>query len=395
MNLAMPSYLLAVVAAASFAVGIVASPALLASMQPFNTAEKSDVEKFGSEIGVEIQKLSDEIQELKNKADEIKPEVEKSLADFEKQMKIIDMRIDRLNDLSDEIDELKKEIERLRTTQSQLLSASLDKTEYRAGDSLTVSGVGLANKLVRISLLDAKRITINDGSTTANSAGEFAFTIRLSTSLSDGNYIIRASQEDNVVEKQFRIVSRIAQTEGLTLTTNNSEYLRGETVVISGATDPNTWIDLDLFDSNDVQLVRTSTLSDANGKYTLRYTIASNAPPGQYDVKATLGDKQVTTSFFVVTTKSSTSTSNLTIQTDRTIYNRGDFVTVTGKAEANEKVTIFAKPPNGDTLVLTVNADSSGNYKTMFSINQDASTGQWELTAKQSVHSATTTISVI
>ena len=204
------------------------------------------------------------------------------------------------------------------------------------------------------------------------------------------------SQESDVIEEHFRIVSTIIQTEGFTLTSNDREYLRGEKVLLRGITDPDVWVDLDIFDSNKIQL-RISTKSDADGRYNVEYTISTNAVIGKYEVKATVGDKQVNVKFSVVLTKSSsTSTSNnLTIETDRSPYNRGDFVTVVGKGKANEKVTILVEPPRGDNLLLTVNPDSSGNYRSVFGIKQGTFTGQWKLTAKQGTDAATIDITVI
>jgi len=395
-------YWLAITAIASFAIGIVASPSVSAAIQPFYSelipAEKT--EELNNVISNEIKKLSQEIDEIKSKPESVQQDVSKEIANLERQLQIIGARIDRLNDLSGDIDKLKKDITTLKTSpqQSQSLSASLNKSEYRRGDSLIVTGSGLSNTEVKVSLLGSNAL-ISEGSTIADSSGKFTFTLQL-PSLVDGTYVIKVTQGSSVIEKQFRIISTQTQTqtEGLMVTTDSKEYLRGEKVLISGTTDPDTWIDLDVFDGNDIQLVRTSTKSNANGSYSLTYTIASNAVLGEYEVKVTVGDKQASAKFGVVLTKTSSSSSSsniLTINTDKSTYNRGGFVTVTGKGVANEKVTINVKPSSGDELLLVATADGSGNYRTMFAIKQGASTGQWKLTAKQGTDTATANITVI
>jgi hypothetical protein len=403
MSIIIPQYWFAIMAVAAFVGGVFASPAITPSFQQLGTEEIkiNEIEKFSNEIGDEIKKLSKEIDEIKSRPDESQqPIVSDDINDLQRQIQIIDARIDRLNRLSNDIDELKKEVVSLKTlppTQSQLLTALLDKFEYRAGDSLIVNGIGSPNRSVKISLLDSNRITISEGSTISDTSGRFTFTILLSSALSDGNYFIRVAQDSNSVEKTFRITSTLVQVEGFTLRTDNKEYLRGERVLFTGSADPNTWIDFDIFDSNNVQIVRTAAKSDANGRYSLEYAIPSNAPLGEYEVKASMVDKQLSIKFFVVLTKStiSSTSNNLAINTDRTIYNRGDFVTVIGKGIKNEKVTILVDPPAGDNLILTVNADSFGNYRTMFAIKQDAAKGTWEIIARQGTDSTKITITVI
>lgn len=403
MNRIMPKYWIAIITAASFVAGIILSPTVTTAIQPFTAENKIDeemmrveqMEKFGSEIYGEIQKLNIELQELKDKSDEAHPEVSDEIASIERQIRVLDTKIDRLNRLSDEIDQLRKEIERLKVASSPL-SVSLDRFEYSAGDPLIINGVGLPNILASISLLDPNGIVISQGSTTADSNGMFAFTMQLSSNLAAGNYVIRVSQDGNVAERTFRIVSTQVQA-GFTLTTDANEYLRGERVLLRGVADPNVWIDIDIFDSNDVHIVRTSALVNANGLYTLEYNIPLNAALGQYEVKAIFGDKQASAKFSVVTTKTSPpqSSGNITVTTDRSTYNRGDLVTITGKGFVNERVNIFVEPPVGDNFILTANTDDAGNYRTMFAIQPNASTGMWHLRVEQGTYTATATITVI
>ncbi|MEM2760313.1 MAG: hypothetical protein QXU32_09350 [Nitrososphaerales archaeon] len=388
------------ISAASFVAGVVVGPIVTSAVPSLATdkVRTAEVEEFSKEIGEEIERLGNEINAIKNRSDAQLPQISEEITDLEKQIQIIDARIDRLSRLSNDIDDLKKEIASLRTSPLQSLSASLDRSEYRTGDSLVVTGTSAPNTSVKTSLLDPNRLSINEGSTISDSTGKFMFTFRLPEGLSTGNYIIKITEGSNTIERMFRIVSTQVQTEGFTIRTDSSEYLRGERVQLSGTATQNTWVDLDIFDSNNVQLVRTSTKSDTNGRYSLEYIIAFNSPLGEYVAKASAGDKQVSVKFFVVNIKSSSSSitsSNLTITTEKTTYNRGNFVTVTGKSMPGEKVTIFVEPTGGDRLVLTVNSDSSGNYRTIFEIRQDAFGGQWKLTAKQGTDTATINITVI
>ncbi|MGH9910032.1 MAG: hypothetical protein ACRD32_05280 [Nitrososphaerales archaeon] len=410
MSLRLSKYLLGIFLAASFAIGTVASPVITAALPPLTTDHRGNdsTEKLSSEINDEIAKINEEINKLKNRPDQAPPQVTEEIANLEKQLQIAAVKLDRLGNVSDDIDELKKDVADLKTSQMRSLTASVDKLEYRAGDSLIVNGIGLPNRSASYQLIDSDRLALIQGSTLSDSNGKFTFTIQLSKSLAAGTYAVKLSQEDKTVEKSFTIIasetsssqsSPSSSITGFTISVDRSQYARGDTVVISGRTDSNVFIDLDVFDSSNVQLVRTATKSDASGNYRLEYTIPSNAATGNYEVKGTVGSKQTTVKFSVVSSTSTTSTSSssagsLTITTDKTSYQRGDLVKITGKAPANSKVTITAEPPFGDKLLMTPTATDTGNYVTLLSIDNSATTGTWKLTVKQNENTATTQITV-
>lgn len=407
MSLRLSNYLLGIILAASFAIGTVASPVITAALPPLTTDRSStdSIEKFSSEINAEVAKINEEINKLKSKPDQAPPEVTEEIANLEKQVQIVSMKLTRLGNVSDDIDELKKEIADLKTLQMQSLTASVDRLEYEAGNSLIVNGIGLPTRSVSYQMMDNDRLALIQGSTLSDSDGKFTFTIQLSRSLAIGTYVVKISQEDKTVEKSFRIIasetsssSQSSSTTGFTISVDRGQYARGDTVLISGKTDPNVFIDLDVFDNNNIQLIRTATKSDASGNYRLQYTVPSNAAIGNYEVKVTMGSKQASVKFSVVsstsTISSSSSTGSLTITTDKTSYQKGDLVRITGKAPPNSKITITAEPPSGDKLVMTPTATDIGNYVTILSIDNSASTGTWKLTVKQNENTATTQITV-
>ncbi|MGH9910786.1 MAG: hypothetical protein ACRD32_09110, partial [Nitrososphaerales archaeon] len=307
----------------------------------------------------------------------------------------------KLRTMSGDVDDLEKKVESLKVEQNSqpatnILLVDLNKQEYKPGDSLTLTGTGLPNKSVSALLLDVDKLTLSQSSNVADSNGKFTFTIQLSRSLTANTYTIKVSQEGKVIERSFRIAGIIetpaqisSSTQGLTLSVDRGQYARGDRVFISGKADPNVFIDLDIFDSNKVPIVRSSTKSDANGNYALEYAIPSNAASGEYELRATMGSKQTSVKFLVGSSTSSTtvpssspSTSGtLTITSEKATYKRGDLAKITGKAPPNSKVTIFVEPPSGDKLVLSAVATNTGNYITLLSINGSASIGNWKLNA--------------
>lgn len=413
MSLMAPKYWLVAITVASFALGTTVGPTLVTKTIQALKPDQGDqtIEKFSEmneKINQKLEKLSNEINETRNsKPDDKIQGATEAISSLQKQVKILDAKITTLSNLPNDIDELKKEVKSLKETpvQPQTLLAVLDKSEYRAGDSLTVSGVGLPNTSVKISLLDSDKVAISEGSTTSDSTGKFNFAIQLSKSLVSGSYTVRVNQEGRIIENGFKIVSgttaqqQTGSTTGLTISVDRSEYGIGDKVVINGKTNSSVWVDLDVFDANKVEVVRTSTKSDTNGNYRYEYTVPSNAALGSYEVKATIGNNQASAKFSVSSASSSSSPSSssgsLTIVTDKSSYNRGELVRLSGIAPAGSAVTITVVPPFGDNMILTPTADTSGNYHTLMYIKSDAATGAWKLTAKQGTDTATITMQVI
>ncbi|MGH9934566.1 MAG: hypothetical protein ACRD3Z_05550, partial [Nitrososphaerales archaeon] len=328
----------------------------------------------GTASNEQIGNLTQKITVLEQRLDQISKDVmngatEKS-DEIKDDMNVLEVQVKRL---SDQVDDLKEKLDKAAVS-STVLSAQLNKAEYKPGDTLTLSGTGVPNKSVKISLLGIDRLVISESSATADSNGNFQYSTALSKSYASGEYSIKISQEGKVIERSFRIgtaeTSSPSQppsttpvqppttqtsSQGLTISADKTQYARGDRVVVSGKTDPDVWIDVDVFDSNKVQLVRTATRSDGSGNYRYDYTLPSNAALGNYEIKVTLGNKQADVDFTVVastsgSTQTSSSSGSVTITTDKTQYSKGSLMKISGNAPAKSKVTIVADPPSGDDM---------------------------------------------
>jgi uncharacterized protein YfaS (alpha-2-macroglobulin family) len=375
----------------------------------------------GTASNEQIGNLTQKITMLEQKLDQISKDVANGATEKSDEIKdgmnVLEVQVKRL---SDQVDDLKEKLDKA-TVSSTTLSAQLNKAEYKPGDTLTLSGTGLPNKSVKISLLGIDRLVISESSATADSNGNFQYSTALSKSYASGEYSIKISQEGKVIERTFRIGSAETSTpsvqppststpvqppatqtssQGLTISADKTQYARGDRVVVSGKTDPDVWIDVDVFDSNKVQLVRTATRSDGSGNYRYDYTLPSNAALGNYEIKVTLGDKQADVDFAVVasasgSTQTSSSSGSVTITTDKTQYSKGSLMKISGNAPAKSKVTINVEPPSGDNMLLTTTASDTGTYTTFLAIKDDAVSGSWKITVEADSYVANATISVI
>jgi uncharacterized protein YfaS (alpha-2-macroglobulin family) len=375
----------------------------------------------GTASNEQIGNLTQKITMLEQKLDQISKDVANGATEKSDEIKdgmnVLEVQVKRL---SDQVDDLKEKFDKA-TVSSTTLSAQLNKSEYKPGDTLTLSGTGLPNKSVKVSLLGIDRLVISESSATADSNGNFQYSTALSKSYASGEYSIKISQEGKVIERTFRIGSAETSTpsvqppsttpavqppatqtssQGLTISADKTQYARGDRVVVSGKTDPDVWIDVDVFDSNKVQLVRTATRSDGSGNYRYDYTLPSNAALGNYEIKVTLGDKQADVDFAVVasasgSTQTSSSSGSVTITTDKTQYSKGSLMKISGNAPVKSKVTINVEPPSGDNMLLTTTASDTGTYTTFLSIKSDAVSGSWKISVEADSYVANATIQVI
>ena len=399
------------IVAVAIGAGVVLGPSTLGMNFPIpGNGSNEQMNNLTAKIGMVEQRLDQISKDISQGAAEKSDELQDD-------MNVLEVQVNRL---SDQIDDLKTKLDTV-TVGTTVLSAQLNKSEYKAGDTLTISGTGVPSKSVKVSLLGIDRLVISESSVTADSNGNFQFSTVLSRSYASGEYSIKLSQEGKVIERSFRIGETqtssptpvqppatqppvqppATQTSsGLTISADKSQYARGEKVLVSGKTDPDVWIDVDIFDSNNVQLVRTAARSDATGNYRYEYTLPSNAAVGNYEINVTLGSKEANVKFPVVasssgSTQTPSSSGSITVKADKSQYARGDLVKISGTAPAKSKVTIVVEPPSGDDLLLTVTATDTGTYQTLFSVKQDGATGTWSISAKQDSSLVTTNIQVI
>ncbi len=372
----------------------------------------------GTVSNEQIGNLTQKITMLEQRLDQISKDVTNGATDksdeIKNDMNVLEVQVKRL---SDQIDDLKEKLDKT-TISSTVFSAQLNKSEYKPGDTLTLSGTGLPSKSVKISLLGIDRLVISESSTTADSNGNFQHSTQLSKSYAPGEYSLKLSQEGKVIERSFRIgtaetsspsvqppsttppATQTSSSQGITISADKAQYARGDRIVVSGKTDPDAWIDVDVYDSNKVQLVRTATRSDGSGNYRYDYTLPSNAALGNYEIKVTLGNKQANVGFSVVastsgSTQTSSSSGSVTITTDKTQYSKGSLMKISGNAPAKSKVTITVEPTSGDDMLLTTTASDTGTYTTFLSIKSDAVAGTWKISVEADSYVSNATVQVI
>jgi hypothetical protein len=158
------------------------------------------------------------------------------------------------------------------------------------------------------------------------------------------------------------------------LTTDKSEYLRGEAVTISGTASAGEWVAIQVKDPNGVNVWIDSVKAGSDGSFTSSFRLSSTATYGTYTVYATPGPggQPVTKTFQVVTAPPPPpppvkKSSSMTITLDKTSITLGESVTISGllTPALNVTVDLEIKCPNGTSVSKSILA-SKGAFTYVF-----------------------------
>ncbi|MEM2088112.1 MAG: DUF4332 domain-containing protein [Thermoproteota archaeon] len=170
------------------------------------------------------------------------------------------------------------------------------------------------------------------------------------------------------------------------LSTNKTEYLRGEIVVISGKASPNEWVRIRVNDPNGVEVFAQTVKAGGDGSFSSSFQLSSTAAYGTYTVSAQApSSPSRTTTFKVVSLPPpppptpGKKTSSITISMNETSITLGESVMINGLLipALNVTVSLRITCPNG-TEVLKSILTSQGEFKDSF--KPDVS-GAWNIRA--------------
>ncbi len=148
------------------------------------------------------------------------------------------------------------------------------------------------------------------------------------------------------------------------LSTDKSEYYRGEAVTISGKASPDEWVGIQVNDPNGINLLTDSVKAGGDGSFTVSLGLSSTATYGTYTVYATPPSPPKTTSFRVVEAvvppppppPPAKKSSSITMTLNATIVVLSESVAVSGFLDSalNTVVEIRITCPNGTEFTESV-----------------------------------------
>ncbi|GEM_PF-1212269 len=258
---------------------------------------------------------------------------------------------------------------------SYTFTAQTDKGIYQGGDLIQITGIATPGSAVTATLQSASGMTLNSGAT-ANSDGTYTIVFSTLSSYESGTWTIAITNLSQTKTLSIYLESAgSSNSNTFTAQTDKTSYHQGDLIRITGTAQPSTTITA-VLTSPSQSTYSSSTTANSDGTYTIIFATSSSYTTGNWNVNVSnLGQSKII--YFTIGTSNSSSSYPFTAQTDKSSYQRGDLVQISGSAQPSSTVNAVLVSPSGTTYNTSATANSNGNYVMFFSTFQSYPTGNW------------------
>lgn len=333
-------------------------------------------------LSSQVSSLSSQVSSIKNNLPDLSTlttdlaDIHEKLVDLENMKNNITDIQRKLNDISNN-----NQVQQIASF-SGTISITLDKTSYVPGDTVHITATGADPlKVAQVQLLDNNGLVITNQNTWADSNGNLHYDLQLSSSLLPGNYAIKitssqASGSQQVILSTTNTASNSSYI--FTAQTDKGFYQAGDLIQISGMTQPTNTVTA-IMASPSGKTFTTSTTANADGTYTMLFSTLSSFETGPWNITLTsIGQTKILSIY--LNSGGSSGSNVFTAQTDKTSYNQGDVVQVSGIAQPNTSVNAVMSSPSGSTSSSSATTNSAGSYTISFVTSSSYQTGTWSIT---------------
>lgn len=188
-------------------------------------------------------------------------------------------------------------------------------------------------------------------------------------------------------------------TTSLAVVLDKSSYLQTDAIQITAVgANPQKTVQIELLDNTGFVVLHKTTWSDSSGKVSYQMQLSTALPVGTYQVQVISDQQTGSQSISIVASSTSTSTTSgsgsFTAQTDKSVYNNGDFIQVIGAGQAGTSITGVLTSPTGKTYSTATTIQSDGSYVMFFSPVQPYEIGNWSISVTNLGQTKSLSISV-
>lgn len=187
-------------------------------------------------------------------------------------------------------------------------------------------------------------------------------------------------------------------TVSLAVVLDKSSYLQTDTVQITAVgANPQKTVQIELLDNTGFVVLHKTIWSDSSGKVSYQMQLSTALPAGNYQVQVISDQQTGSQSIKIVaanTNTTTTSSGSFTAQTDKSIYNNGDFIQVMGSGQAGTSINGVLTSPTGKTYSTATTIQTDGSYVMFFSPTQPYEVGNWSISITNLGQTKTLTIYV-
>jgi hypothetical protein len=249
---------------------------------------------------------------------------------------------------------------------------------YLAGNLFEIYGIGDPNTVVNIVLTSPSGRTMTSHITIQSDGTYDQFFTDSSHEI--GNWQFAVSNQ-GIERTSFFTVTPNPPTSQYPFTAQafSSIYTVGNLIQVSGTANPFTAVNAVLTSPSGLTYT-TSTSTSSSGSYIVSFSTAQWYETGNWYITLTNQGKSKQVSIFMESSNQSNNSNPFTVQTDKTIYRKGDQIKISGDAEPFTSVTSVLTSPSGDKFNGATVTNFDGSYNITYLTSPSFESGNWYVT---------------
>ncbi|HJU14758.1 MAG TPA: hypothetical protein VJ792_09925 [Candidatus Nitrosotalea sp.] len=331
--------------------------------------------------------MSSEVDSLKSKVSSISSEVDAinnnitSFGSLKTNIADIHEKLSDLQNLNTNMADIKQKLTNMGestppSSQGPLL-ISLDKSVYAPGNTVQIKATGATPlNAVQVQLVDVNGFTVLGQTTWADSTGSVAYGLQLSSSMLPGQYQVKLTSGQLTASQPMTVGSQSSTT--FTAQTDKGIYQAGDMVQVTGMAIPASAVTA-VMESSAGSTFNSSTTANSDGSYTIVFSTSPTYQGGTWTITVTNLSQTKTITIYLQSSGSSSGSYSFTASTDKSYYQPGDLVQITGMAIPSSTVTAVMTSPSQSTYSSSTTVNSDGSYTIIFSTTSSYQTGSWNV----------------
>lgn len=376
------NYVYAIIGAVAFsmifagAYGLINNHLMQANSDPVGSINYSG--QFGS-LDSRVSSLQSQMDSMKDQLTSLHSDIQSidnnitTLESLKRNMADIDSKLSGLQKLDSNIADIQNVLTVMGNNSymagpvSNDVSVSLDKQDYQPGDIVHISATGVEPlKPVKVQLLDSDGAIVSSKNTWADSTGSILYDLKLTSDILPGQYAVKIYSPKDYGAQSIKIIP-VTPANGnlpvLTAQTDKGLYQGGDLVKVTGVAFPDSYVTL-VMKSSSGTVLNSDTTSNSDGSYSIFLPTSTNIESGTWTL--TVADLSQTKTLSVYIQSNEPASSAFTAQLDKSAYDPGDLIRITGTAQPSSEVTAVLTSPSQSTYSSSTNANSDGSYTLIF-----------------------------
>ncbi len=321
------------------------------------------------------------------------------IGSLQPQINSINNNVSSLSSLKSDISDIKGKLSDLETkinqTQQQAIvitnpAIAVARSIYLQGDVVHITAAGLdPQKVVEVQLLDINGYIVVQDQTRPDSTGRLAYDLILPNLIVPGNFQVRLVSGSATISQPIKITaysglnSASVSLTGLsylfTAQTDRTVYQLGDMVEVFGMGPPNTSVYSVLTSPSGSTYTSHATVQP-DGTYAIFYGNSQSFETGGWQV--TVNNQGLARVLYLTIIDSSGNPSpfTFTARTDKTSYQAGESIWVSGVGLPFTRVSSVLTSPSGATYTVSTTTGSDGSYILSHGTSQYSELGYWSIT---------------